>query len=82
MDLLKKIYFLLADGESPRLFKYVEWVMKPQHLTSVGNIFVIQTFLIHYSRRSSYFSNLRRLGQLIFSSKGTVNSAIKKLSLH
>ena len=55
------MYFLLSDRESPRLFKNteIELVMKPQHPTSIGNMFVIQPFLTHCSCRSSYFSNLR-----------------------
>ena len=55
------MHFLLSDGESPRLVKNteVELVMKSQHPTSIGNTLVIQPFLTHYSRRSSYFSDLR-----------------------
>ena len=55
------MYFLLSDGGSPRLVKKteVELAMKPLHPTSIGNTFVIQLFLTHYSRRSSFFSNLR-----------------------
>ena len=54
------IYFLLSDGESPRLVKNVEFelVMKLWHPTSIGNILVIQPFLTYCSCRSSYFSNL------------------------
>ena len=64
------MYFLLSDGGSPRLVKKteVELAIKPLHPTSIGNTFVIQPFLIHYSRRSSYFSNLRWCGQSKFSS--------------
>ena len=55
------MYFLLSDGGSPRLVKKteVELVIKPLHPISIGNTFVIQQFLTHCSRRSSYFSNLR-----------------------
>ena len=37
------MYFLLFDGERPRLVKnmVVELVMKPHHLTLIGNILVI-----------------------------------------
>ena len=54
------MYFLLFDEESPRLVTNaeVELVMKPRHPTSIGNTLVIQLFLTHCSRRSSYFSNL------------------------
>ena len=55
------MYFLLSDGGSPRLVKKteVELAIKPLHPSSIGNTFVIQPFLTHCSRRSSYFSNLR-----------------------
>ena len=55
------MYFLLSDGGSPRLVKKteVELAMKPLRPTSIGNTFVIQTFLTHCSCTSSYFSNLR-----------------------
>ena len=55
------MYFLLSEGENPRLVKNVEveLVMKPWYLTLIGNTLVIQLFLTHCSRRSSYFSNLR-----------------------
>ena len=61
------LYFLLCDGESPRLVQNaeVELVMKPQHLTSIGNTLVIQPFLTHCSRRCSYFSNMRPV-EIIF----------------
>ena len=54
------IYFLLSDGGSPKLVKKteVELAIKPLHPISIGNTFVIQPFLTHCSRRSSYFSNL------------------------
>ena len=40
------MYFLLSDGESPRLDKNteVELVMKPRHPTSIGNMLVIEPF--------------------------------------
>ena len=49
------MYFLLSDGESPRLVKKteVELAIKPLHPTSIGNTFVIQPFLTHCSCRSS-----------------------------
>ena len=51
------MYFLLSDGGSPRLVKKMEvdLAIKPLHLTSIGNTFVIQPFLTHCSRRSSFF---------------------------
>ena len=78
------MYFLLSDGGSPRLVKKteVELAIKPLHPTSIGNTFVIQPFLTHCSRRSSYFSNLRLCAQSKFSSKGTVNSIYYKLNYH
>ena len=73
------MYFLLSDRGSPRLVKNaeVELAMKPLHPTSIGNTFVIQPFLTHCSRRSSYFSNLYWCAQSKFSSKGTINSITK-----
>ena len=64
------MYFLLSDGESPRLIKNteVELVMKPRQPTSIGNTLVIQPLPTHCSCRSSYFSNLR-CAQSKFSSK-------------
>ena len=52
------MYFLLFDGESSRLVtnEEVELVMKLWHPTLIGNTLIIQPFLIHCSRRSSYFS--------------------------
>ena len=63
------IYFLLSDGASPRLVKKteVELAIKPLHPISIGNTFVIQPFLTHCSRRSSYFSNLCWCAQSKFS---------------
>ena len=73
------MYFLLSDGERPRLVKNteVELIMKTRHPTSIGNTLTIQPFLTHCSRRSSYFSNLRWCSQSKFSSKGTVNTMTK-----
>ena len=73
------MYFLLSDVGSPRLIKKteVELAIKPPNPTSIGNTFVIQPFLTHCSRRSSYFSNLRWCAQSKFSSKGTVDSLTK-----
>ena len=73
------MYFLLSDGGSPRLVKKteVELAMKPLLPISIGNTFIIQPFLTHYSRRSSYFSNLCWCAQWKFSSKWTVNSKMK-----
>ena len=53
------MYFIFSDGGRPRLVKKteVELAMKPLHPTLIGNTFVIQLFLTHCSRRSSYFSN-------------------------
>ena len=64
------MYFLLFNGRSQRLVKKteVELAIKPLHLTSIGNTFVIQPFLTHCSRRSSYFSNLCWCAQSKFSS--------------
>ena len=55
------MYFLLSDGGSPRLVKKteVELAIKPLNPTSIGNTFVIQPFLTHFSLRSLYFSYLR-----------------------
>ena len=41
LSLIFFMYFPLSDGESPRLVQNmeVELVMKPQHLTSIGNTF-------------------------------------------
>ena len=63
------MYFFLSDWGSPRLDKKteVELTIKPLHLTSIGNTFVIQPFLTHCSHRSSYFSNLRWCAQAKFS---------------
>ena len=73
------MYFFLSDGGSPRLVKKteVELAMKPLHPTSIGNIFIIQPFLIYYSRRFLYFSHLRWCAPSKFSSKGTVSSITK-----
>ena len=73
------MYFHFSDEKSRRLVKNaeVELVIKLRHPTSIGNTLVIQPFLTHCSRRSSYFSNLRWCTQSKFSSKGTVNSITK-----
>ena len=54
------MYFLSSNRGSPRLVKktLVELTMKPLHPTSIGNRFVIQPYLTHCSRRSSYFFQL------------------------
>ena len=54
------MYFFLSDGGSAKLVKKTEvkLAMKPLHPTSIGNTFVIQPFLTHYSRKSSYFFQL------------------------
>ena len=77
------MYFLLSDGVSLRLVKNaeIELAMKPLHPTSIRNTFVLQPFLIHCSRRSSYFSNLRWCDQSKCSSKGSVNSVTKTFLL-
>ena len=53
------IYSLFFAGESSSLVKNVEvaFEMKPRHPISRGNMSVDQSFLVHFSRRSSYFSN-------------------------
>ena len=60
------MYFLLSDGESPRLVKNmeVELVMKLQHLTVIGNTLVIEPFQTHCSCWSSYFSNSHWCGHI------------------
>ena len=51
------IYSLFFAGVSPILVKNVEVVfkIKPRHPISRGNMSVDQSFLVHCSRRSSYF---------------------------
>ena len=73
------MYFILSDGESPRLVKNVEVVLviKPWHPTLIGNTLVIKPTLTNCSCKSSYFSNLHWCGLSKFSSKGTNNSIIK-----
>ena len=77
------MHFFLSDGGSPRLVKktVVELAIKPLHPTSIGITFVIQPFLTHCSRRSSYFSHLRWCAQSKFSLKGTVDSITKTFLL-
>ena len=72
------IYSLFFAGECPSLVKNVEveFEIKPWQLISRGNMSVDQPFLIHCSRRSSYFSNLHWCTQLMLASKGIVNSAM------
>ena len=72
------MYFLLSDGESPRLVKNteVELVMKPRHLTLIGNTLVIQPFLTLFSQIIIFFQ-LILMYPVRFSSKGTVNSIMK-----
>ena len=63
------VYFLMSDGGSPKLVKKteVDLAIKPTHPTSTGNTFVIQPFLTHCSRRSSYFSYLYMVKFISFS---------------
>ena len=51
------MYFLLSDGESLRLIKdtEVELVMKPRHLTLIGNTLVVQPFLTLFSQIFIFF---------------------------
>ena len=51
------MYFLLSDGGSLRLVKKteVELAIKPLHLTSIGNTFVIQPFLTLFSQIFIFF---------------------------
>ena len=74
------IFFIysLFVGVSPILVKNVEvaFKIKPRHPISRGNMSVDQSFLVHCSRRSSYFSNFRWCTQPMLVSKGTVNSAM------
>ena len=72
------IYSLFFAGESPSLVNNVEVVfeIKPWHPISRGNMSVDQSFLVHCSRKSSYFSNFRWCAQSMLVSKGIVNLAI------
>ena len=72
------IYSLFFAGESLSLVKNVEVVfeIKPRHPISRGNMSVDQSFLVHCSRRSSYFSNFRWCAQLMLVLKGIINSAM------
>ena len=72
------IYSLFFSGVSPNLVKNVEvaFEIKPRHSISRGNLSVDQSFLVHYSRRSSYFSNFRWCAQSMLVSKGIFNSTI------
>ena len=44
------MYFLLSDGGSPRLVKKTEGelAIKPLHPTSIGNTFVVQSFICYH----------------------------------
>ena len=72
------IYSLFFSGVSPILLKDVEvaFEIKPRHPISRGNMSVDQSFLVHCSCRSSYFSNFRWCAQSMLVSKGIVNSAM------
>ena len=72
------IYSLCSAGESPRLVKNVEveFKIKPRHPISRGKMSVDQPFLIHCSRRSSYFSHLCWCAQSMLASKEIINSAM------
>ena len=71
------IYSLFFAGESPSLVKNVEaeFEIKSRHPISRENMSVDQSFLVHCSRRSSYFSN-SWCAQSMLISKGIVNSAM------
>ena len=72
------IYPLFFAGLNPSLVKNVEvaFEIKSRHPISRGNMSVDQSFLVHCSCRSSYFSNFRRCAQSMLVSKGIVNSAM------
>ena len=72
------VYSLFFAGVSPILVKNVKvaFEIKPWHPISRGNMSVDQSFLVHCSRRSLYFSNFRWCTQSMLVSKGIVNSAI------
>ena len=59
------LYYLFFACEKLSLFRYVEAELsiKLRHLNSMGNILDAQLFLIHYSRRSSWFYSLRWCAQ-------------------
>ena len=73
------ISFLLSYGESPRLVRYpeVKLVMKPRYPTLIGNIFVIQPFLIHCSCKSLYFFQLTLMRPVDIFLKRILNSITK-----
>ena len=76
---LDKIWIIVyRQHESPSWVKNVEveFKIKPRHPISRGNMSVDQLFLIHCSRKSSYFSNFRWCAQSMLTSKGIVNSAM------
>ena len=70
------IYSLFFAGVSPILVKNVEvaFEIKPRHPISRGNMSVDQSFLVHCSCRSSYFSNFRRCAQSMLVSKRIVKT--------
>ena len=72
------IYSLFFAGISLILVKNVEvaFEIKPRHPISRGNMSVDQSFLVHCSRRSLYFSNFCWCAQLMLVSKWIVNSAM------
>ena len=72
------IYSLFFAGESPILIKNVEvaFEIKPRHPISRGNMSVDLSFFVHWSHRSSYFSNFRWCAQSMLVSKEIVNSAM------
>ena len=72
------IYSVFFAGESLILVKNVEvaFEIKPRHPISRGNMSVDQSFLVHCSRRSSYFPNFRWCVQSMLVTKGIVNSAM------
>ena len=74
LDHFLNIYFLFSVSESPSLVKNieVECEIKPRHPISRGNMSVDQPFLIHGSRKSSYFSNSCWFAQSMLSSKGSL----------
>ena len=70
------IYSLFFAGGSLVENVEVAFEINPRHPISRGNLSVEQPFLIHCSRRSSYFSNFRWCAQSIWISRGIVNSAM------
>ena len=82
------IYSLFFAGVSQILVKNVEvaFKIKPRHPISRGNMSADQSFLVHCSRGSSYFSNFRWCAQSMLGllrylnslgiKKGIINSAM------